>query len=259
MLRLAAAALLALVLPVSALASALVESVTGDVRAGNVRLVQGHRIFPGASVTTGAAAQAVLRFDDGARVVLGQNTEFRLRDYRYEEANAGNDRAVLDLLKGAARFVTGVLGRRSAGAFALRVPQATIGIRGTDFMVAIVNPAYVAVTEGAIGISNAAGTALFGSGSVGMVASGSALATPVAAASLPAAASSAFSQLGAVSLSGVSSAPTAGGPAGGAPAASPAPAAAPSVSTGVLIGVGAAAAAAAAGGGGGGGAPSHSP
>jgi hypothetical protein len=259
MLRLVAVALLGL-LPFSALASALVESFKGDVRAGSARVTQGQRIFPGASVTTGPAAQAVLRFDDGGRVVLGQNTDFRLRDYRYDQGNPRTDRVVLDLLKGAARFVTGALGRRSAGAFALRVPQATIGIRGTDFMVVIVNPAYIAVTEGAVGVSNAAGTALFGSGSVGAVASGSALASPIPAASLPSAASAAFSELGAVSLSGLGAAPAAGGPAGGAPAASEAPAAAPSVSTGVLIGVGAAAAAAAAGGGGGGGgAPSHAP
>lgn len=258
MLRLVALALLALALPSTALASALVESFKGEVRAGNAAVSQGQRIFAGASVTTGPGAQAVLRFDDGGRVVLGQNTEFRLRDFRYDESNPRNDRAVLDLLKGAARFVTGVLGRRSQNAFALRVPQATIGIRGTDFMVVIVNPAYVTVTQGAVSASNAGGTALFGAGAVGTIPGASVLASPISAASLPSAASAGFAELGAVNLSGLGSTP-AGGPAGGAPSAAPAAPAAGSVPTGLMIGVGAAAAAAALGSGGGGGAPSHAP
>lgn len=258
-LRLLAVALIGLALPCAAFASALVESFKGNVRAGAAQVSQGQRIFPGGSVTTGPGAQAVLRFDDGQRVILGQNTDFRLRDFRYDASNPRGDRSVLDLLKGAARFVTGALGRRSQTAFTLRVPQSTIGIRGTDFMVVILNSAYVSVTEGAVSASNAAGTALLGTGSTSAITSASALATPIPASSLPSAATSAFSELSAVSVSGLS-APT-GGPAGGAPAAAEAPAAAGGPAMSTVIGIGAAAAAlgAAAGGGGGGGAPSHAP
>jgi hypothetical protein len=38
------------------------------------------------------------------------------------------------------------------------MPQATIGIRGADFMVVLVNPAYLPVLRGAVGVTNAAGT-----------------------------------------------------------------------------------------------------
>ena len=54
------------------------------------------------------------------------------------------------IMKGAMRSVSGLIGARSRNSFALRVPQATIGIRGTDFMVALVNPAYMSVLNGAI-------------------------------------------------------------------------------------------------------------
>ena len=84
---------------------------------------------------------------DGQRVVLNENTELKIVDYSYTEANPQGDRMVFDLLRGGARFVTGLLGKRSQSAFQMRTPHATIGIRGTDFMAVIVNPLYVNVAH----------------------------------------------------------------------------------------------------------------
>lgn len=192
-------------------AAANVQSVRGDVRAGNVQLAVKDRVTSGATVTTGAGAQVVLRFDDGQQVVLNENTVFRIVDFRYREAEAGGDRAVFDLLRGALRMVSGLVGARNRDNFQLRIPQATIGIRGTDFMVALVNPAFTSVHTGAISVSNAGGTTVFGAGSYGSVTSSSALAASIPSSALPAGASSAFSSMGAAP--GV----TAGGMAAGAP------------------------------------------
>ena len=82
--------------------------------------------------------------------------------------------------------------------FKLRVPQATIRIRGTDFMVAIVNPAVISVGTGAVGASNAGGTVVFGAGSFGSVASSSTLAVAIPGSAVPPAAAAAFSSMGAV-------------------------------------------------------------
>ncbi len=238
MFRILAAGLLALALPFAALADAVVQTVRGDVRANGSAVTQNQQINSGSTVTTGAGAQVLMRFDDGQSVLLNENTEFRIVDFRYAEAAPQQDRSIFDVLKGAARFVTGALGRRSQAAWQVRAPQATIGIRGTDFMVAIVNPLYVNVTQGVIAVSNSAGTVPFAAGAIGQVTSAAALATAIPASALPAAASSAFTSMSQVTIA------AAGGAAGGAPGA--ATGAAGGVGTGTAIAVGAAAAAAAA-------------
>jgi hypothetical protein len=201
----------ALLMAGNAFAAANVQSLRGDVRAGNVQLAVKDRVTSGATITTGVGAQAVLRFDDGQQVVINENTVFRIVDFRYREAEPGGDRAIFDLVRGALRLISGAVVARNWGNFQLRIPQATIGIRGTDFMVALVNPAYTNVLHGAISVTNSGGTTVFGAGSFGSVASANALAVSIPSSALPAAASSAFSGMGAAA--GV----TAGGMAAGAP------------------------------------------
>lgn len=225
--------LLALALPLSALANAVVQSVSGNVRANGIPVTQNQRLNPGTAMTTGPSSQVVMRFDDGQQVVLNQNTEFRIVDFRYNSPNPKDDRSVLDLIKGALRIVTGAVASRNRASFQLRTPQATIGVRGTDFMVAIVNPAYVSVLSGSVGVTSAAGTAVFGAGSFGLVASSTTLAVAVPAATVPATVTGAFSTMGAAAGVGAGAA----GAASGAAAAGAG--AATGVTTGVALGVGA--------------------
>jgi hypothetical protein len=226
-----------------ALAAGVVQSMKGDVKAGAVgqtpaTVAVNQRLMPGAAVTTGPDAQVVLRFDDGQQVVLNQNTEFHIVDFRYEASDPKLDRTVFDLVKGALRMASGAIAGRNRQAVALRTPQATMGIRGTDFMVALVNPAYISVLQGAVTATNAAGTVAFGTGSIGVVPTSAALAGAIPASALPAAASAAFSSLSAAA--GVAAAGAAAeGAAGTAGAAS-------GVTAGTAAGVAAAAAAAAA-------------
>jgi hypothetical protein len=165
-------------------------------------------------VVTGAGANVILRFDDEQQVVIGPGTEFRIVDFQYSKAAPQTNRGVFDLLRGALRVVTGAVASTNRAGWALRTPQMTIGVRGTDFMVLTANQGYVSVTQGAIAVSNGAGTVVFGAGSAGAVASSSALAASVPVSSLPTAASGAFSSLAAAP---VGAAP--GGTAAGAGAA----------------------------------------
>ncbi len=220
-------------------AAANVQSMRGDVRAGAAKVNTNDRITSGAAITTGAGAQAVLRFDDGQVVVLNENTTFRITDFQFQKEKPAGDRAIFDLLRGALRVISGAVASRSQASFQLRVPQATIDIRGTDFMVAIVNPAILSIGTGAVGASNAAGTAVFGAGSFGSVASSSALAVAIPASAVPPAASAAFSSMS--SVAGV----VAGGMAPGAATpplagATMGPAAAAGVGAAVAIGIAAA-------------------
>ena len=221
----------------TALADAVIASLRGDARIGNNQVTANQRMYSGTTINTGAGAQVVLRFDDGQQVVLNETTTFRITDFRYRASEPRNDRAVFDLLQGALRFVSGLVGARNQQVVQLRVPQATIGIRGTDFMVALVNPAYISVLNGAVGATNAAGTTVFGAGSVGSVASATSLAVQIPASALPGAVGSAFNNLAAAQLAaGPAAAGGASAGAGGAAAAAPTAGAA-----GVAVGLGVAA------------------
>jgi hypothetical protein len=232
-----AAALLA---STQVLANGALTDMTGDVRVGSNPALPQQRIVSGSTITTGVGAQAIIKFDDQQQVVLNENTTFRITDFRYRATEPRSDRAVFDLLRGALRFISGVVGARNPNVVQLRVPQATIGIRGTDFMVALVNPAFVNVVSGAVSTANGAGTVVFGSGSIGSIASASSLAVPIQASALPAAASGAFGKLAAAQVAAaVTPAAAANATAG---AATGAAAAAPTAGVGaaVAIGVGAA-------------------
>jgi hypothetical protein len=211
--------LLALALPIAALASAVVQSTQGDVRANGTPVSLNQRLNPGTVLTTGPNAQVVMRFDDDQRVVLNQNTEFRIVDFRYNASNPREDRSIFDLVRGALRIVTGAVASRNQAAFQLRAPQATIGVRGTDFMVSIVNPLYVSVLSGSIGLTNAAGTVVIGAGSFGVVSTAGTLGAAIPASAVPGAASGAFGTMGAVPGVGAGAAGAtgvAGGTAAGA-------------------------------------------
>jgi hypothetical protein len=229
----------AILFSAQAFADATITSIKGDVRVGNDPATKNQRIFSGATVNTGIGAQAILMFDDQQQVVLNQNTTFKIADFRYRAAEPRGDRAVFDLLRGALRFITGVVGARNPTVVALRVPQSTIGIRGTDFMVALVNPAYVNVIAGSVSTTNAAGTVVFGAGSIGQVASASTLAVPISSSALPAAASGAFNSLAAAQVTAAVTPAAAGGVTAGAGTGA---VAAPTAGVGaaVTIGVGAA-------------------
>jgi hypothetical protein len=208
-------------------ANGIFQSVKGDVRAATgaaaaASVAINQRVVAGTTVTTGAGAQTVIRFDDGHTVVLNENTEFRVNQYSFDKDRPQNDNIAMQILKGAMRSVTGLIGSRSRNAFALVAPQATIGIRGTDFMIALVNPAYLSVTQGSIGVSNAAGAAAFEAGATATVASSTALAVAIPAAALPAAAATAFGNLSSVAISAGAAGATgaaAGGVTAGAVAA----------------------------------------
>jgi len=201
-------------------ANGVFQSVTGDVRAAAgaaapASVAINQRVVPGTTVTTGPGAQTIIRFDDGHTVVLNENTEFRVNEYSFDKDKPQSDNIAIQLLKGAMRSVSGLIGSRNQQAFALLAPQATIGIRGTDFMIALVNPAYLSVLQGTIGVSNAAGSAAFAAGATATVASSTALAVAIPAAALPASVATAFGNLSSIAIGAAGAGAATGAATGG--------------------------------------------
>lgn len=236
-----ARALIVLVAFVAAAAShaaATLETITGDVRVGrNTAIAVPARATQTVAtdnvVTTGPKSRATLRFTDGSGVALYENAEFRISDYAFSRENPAGDRSRFELLKGAMRAVTGLLGQRSPNAYSVRTPQATIGIRGTDFMLAVVNPLFFQILNGSISVVNSAGAPVFASGAIGTVAADGTLALTIAPGALPAGVVQAFNQLSVLNLASLVPAP---GPA--TPAALPAGFGAVAIPGAILIGIG---------------------
>jgi len=209
-------------------AAAVVESATGDVKAGvsaaqSTAVAKDQRVETGSVVITGPKSLVVLRFDDGQAIALNENTEFKVAQYTYARDDATKDNSVLQLLKGAMRSISGLIAQRTPTAYELRIPQGTIGIRGTDFMVALVNPAYMSVLNGTIAVTNSAGVAAFAAGASATVTSATALATAIPASALPASVATSFSELSSLNIAagaaGTGTASGAGGTAASGAAA----------------------------------------
>lgn len=188
-------------------------SLSGDVRVESNRAATAasatQSVEAGTTVHTGTNGNAVLRLDDGQQVALSPNTSFKIDQFRFDNARPDLNNVTMSLFTGALRILTGLIGQRDHSKFALKTATSTIGIRGTDFMVAtstqsVANPTYMQVIQGGISASNTAGTASFAAGTTGTVTSASTLATSIAASALPANIAASFSNLGSLSLSAVS-------------------------------------------------------
>jgi hypothetical protein len=121
------------------------------------------KIQSGDLVSTEAKSEVVIKLADESVVALRPNTQFRIEDFKYEKK--ATDTAQFSLLRGIARLVTGLVGKASSDRVRITAATATVGIRGTDFEVAIVAEdtpdaragVYDLVHDGATNIKLAAG------------------------------------------------------------------------------------------------------
>ncbi len=98
---------------------------------GETRLLKaGERVEVGDTVVTGSDGEVHVRTDDSGLLALRRNTRLKIDAYQADGGDA--DHAVLRLLKGSFRSVTGWIGKTNARSYAVKTATATIGIRGTD-------------------------------------------------------------------------------------------------------------------------------
>ena len=145
-----------------------IERVTGTasiVNANNEsRAVRsGEPIRAGETITTQPGGEVMLKMKDDSVMVLRQNTQVKLTEFRYE--NKPSDSMFANLLKGAVRSVSGLLGKSRPANVKFATSTATVGIRGTDFELAVIESdssdgragTYNYVYDGTTNISVAAG------------------------------------------------------------------------------------------------------
>lgn len=137
---------------------------------------------------------AQIKFIDNSEVTLKPGTTFKVEAFAYDSARPQADNASFTLVKGGLRSITGLLGKRNRDKFEMKTPTATIGIRGTTFVVQFIDNTvqpqnvpprpgtagppgtgplapglHVQVLDGAIMLSNPAGTQQFSAGQFGFV------------------------------------------------------------------------------------------
>jgi hypothetical protein len=96
------------------------------------KLQLGAPVYEGDTLVTAAKSYAVVAFRDEGRVSLQESTQFRVEKFKYDKAKS-EENAVLRLIKGGVRVVTGLIGRVNHDNYRFNVATATIGIRGTGF------------------------------------------------------------------------------------------------------------------------------
>jgi len=107
-------------------------------------------LFEKDEIHVGKEGRAQLRMIDQALISLQENSVLQIKSYQFKKGGRNNS-ALLELLSGGLRTITGAIGKGNKKAYELRTPLATIGIRGTDYEVEIVsNGMFVAVWDGVI-------------------------------------------------------------------------------------------------------------
>jgi hypothetical protein len=141
--------------------AAVVEFAIGNVSAVNSAgvsrsLNKGAEVQAGDTIDTGTG-RAQLRFSDGAYISLQPNSQFRIDEYNYSGKSDDSERGFFSLIKGGMRTITGLIGRSHRRNYQVRVPVATIGIRGTEYTLLFDGTALGTVGEGEISVCNGAG------------------------------------------------------------------------------------------------------
>lgn len=117
---------------------ALVKNVSGPVevlRQGQtLPAAAGMRLFVADRVVSGAGASAGMAFRDGTLLTLGASADIALRAYVFKPKDA---QYAFDayLAKGSAIYASGKIAKMAPEAVKVGTPTATVGVRGTRFLI----------------------------------------------------------------------------------------------------------------------------
>jgi len=107
-----------------------VERVGADGAAK--RLAKGDPVYEGDVIRSAPGSHAQLVMSDEALLAVRAETSVKLTKYSYQGVEDGSERAVIELVKGGLRSITGAIGRTNKHNYELKNEMHVIGIRGTD-------------------------------------------------------------------------------------------------------------------------------
>lgn len=130
--------------------------------------VRGLPVEPRDEISVGPQGRAQIRMNDGALIALQPSSVFVIDQFNFPSADSGDSgvgSSFLKLLRGGLRTITGLIGKRNGDQYQVGTPVATIGVRGTDYRIALCQAdcgetpdgLYLGVSDGSIVVSNGAG------------------------------------------------------------------------------------------------------
>ncbi|WP_256222742.1 FecR domain-containing protein [Variovorax sp. PDC80] len=117
-----------------------VKSVRGDVKLLSAAAATARNAVPGDAlasvdrIVTGPDSSAAVVLRDDTTLVVGPSSRLDLKQFHFD-ATTHEGGLLVSLLRGSMRMITGLIGKTNPDAVRVETQTATIGIRGTDFIV----------------------------------------------------------------------------------------------------------------------------
>lgn len=92
-------------------------------------------IYEGDRITTGMGSTAYIAMDDGAEIYLKEDSVIKISTYVITSGFEKDSSSVLDLIRGGLRKITGSIGASALSNYQVQTGLATIGIRGTEYVI----------------------------------------------------------------------------------------------------------------------------
>lgn len=117
---------------------AIFKNVTGTLKVirndADLNATSGMALLKSDKVVSAPGASGGIVFKDGTLLTVGSASEVEIRDYVFDPGNAKYAFA-LYLQKGTAIYSSGKIGKLSPESVNVATPRATVGVRGTRFIV----------------------------------------------------------------------------------------------------------------------------
>lgn len=126
--------------PVFGNQSGIIKNVQGQVQiernGTNLEAKVGDSVNEKDRITAKADSSVGISMNDETLLSLGQNSSMVIDKYKFNPVTR-EGHVETSILKGTLRFVTGLIAKKHPEAIAVNTPVATMGIRGTDFIVEV--------------------------------------------------------------------------------------------------------------------------
>ena len=98
------------------------------------RPAPGDALREGDRLQTGRQSTVTVVLQDGTLLAVGPNSEMDLSQFQFNTTTQDGS-ALVNLLRGSVRVITGLMTKTQPERFQVRTPTAVVGVRGTDFIV----------------------------------------------------------------------------------------------------------------------------
>jgi hypothetical protein len=109
------------------------------------------------TLITEPGSQAQIAFTDNTLMTFREDTKFVVAEYQYKPAAKGKSvgKYLMNLIQGGFRTITGLIAKKNPDDYQINTPVATIGVRGTDYVVYFKNgQTYIGYNSGTPCISS---------------------------------------------------------------------------------------------------------